>query len=69
MAEKDDPSLPARIDDTQGRTSSLADGFWVNPMTPRQARATEFASLTFFLHITMSGMTAAQSRYSDIHRD
>jgi hypothetical protein len=41
----------------------------VNPMTPCQARATEFASLTLFSHITISGMPAAQSRSFDIHRD
>jgi hypothetical protein len=39
----------------------------VNPMTPHQA--TGFTSLTLFPHLTMSSMTAAQSRNSNIHRD
>jgi hypothetical protein len=41
----------------------------VNPVTPHQARATWFVSLTLFPYITKSGMTAAQSKNSDIHRD
>jgi hypothetical protein len=41
----------------------------VNSMTPHQARATGFTSLTLFPHLTMSGTPAAQTKNSDIHRD